>query len=336
MRNLHEPPSPERIQELASAFRASRTLQSAVELGIFTELARGPLDAETLIERLRIHSRGARDFFDALVALKMLDREDNKYSNTRETDYYLDESKTTYIGGYQKFLGVQVYPAWGGLTQALRTGEPQTQTDDFFKFEYSDPNRLRMFLMGMNGTSMPSSIAVANKFPWKSYRTFIDIGTALGGLPVEVAKVHAHLTGGGFDLPLVTVLFNEYVASFGLSDRLRFYPGNFFTDELPRADVLSMGQILHDWNLEEKKMLLRKAYDALPGGGALIVIESLIDDDRRANASGLLASLNMLVVTPGGFDYTGADCIGWMKETGFSKAYVEHLAGPKYMIIGMK
>ena len=97
-----------------------------------------------------------------------------------------------------------------------------------------------------------------------------------------------------------------------------------------------MGHILHDWDLNEKKMLLRKAHEALNTGGAVVVYESIIDDDRSKNAFGLLMSLNMLIETPGGFDYTGRDCIGWMKEAGFREARVEHLVGPESMVIGIK
>ena len=137
-------------------------------------------------------------------------------------------------------------------------------------------------------------------------------------------------------MPSVRPVFEQYVNSHNLSNRLRFYPGDFFSDPLPAADVLVMGHILHDWNLEEKRKLLAKAYEALPQGGALIVYEAIIDDDRRQNAFGLLMSLNMLIETPGGFDYTGADCVSWMREAGFRETRVEHLIGPDSMVIGIK
>jgi hypothetical protein len=151
-----------------------------------------------------------------------------------------------------------------------------------------------------------------------------------------VALAHPHVSGGGFDLQVVGPIFDEYVASFGLSGRLRFVPGNFFEDPMPEADVLAMGRILHDWDLEQKKALLAKAYAALPKGGGLIVYESLIDDDRRRSTFGLLMSLNMLIETEGGFDFTGADCGGWMREVGFRETYVEHLDGPDSMVVGIK
>jgi hypothetical protein len=188
----------------------------------------------------------------------------------------------------------------------------------------------------MTGLSLGAARQIAQKFPWSDYRTFIDIGGAQGGVPVQLALAHPHLTGGNFDLPVVGPIFEKYVDGYGLGDRLRFYPGDFFNDQLPSADVLVMGHILHDWNLEEKRSLLKKAFDALPKGGALIVFEALIDDERRENTLGLLMSLNMLIETPGGFDYTGADCSRWMREAGFRETRVEHLVGPDSMVVGFK
>jgi hypothetical protein len=151
-----------------------------------------------------------------------------------------------------------------------------------------------------------------------------------------VALKNPHLNGIGMDLPEVAPIFEEYVAANGLSSRVQFRPGSFFTDPLPKADVIMMGHILHDWDLDQKRMLIRKAYDALPAGGAFIAYDALIDDDRSKNAFGLLMSLNMLIETPGGFDYTGADGVSWLLEAGFSSARVEHLVGPDSMIVGIK
>ena len=142
--------------------------------------------------------------------------------------------------------------------------------------------------------------------------------------------------GIGFDLPEVGPIFEDYIADNGLADRVRFQPGSFFDEPIPNADVVMMGHILHDWDLPTKKMLISKAYEALPTGGAFVVYEAIIDDDRSKNAFGLLMSLNMLIETPGGFDYTGADCIGWMQEAGFHSTRVEHLVGPDSMVIGIK
>jgi hypothetical protein len=315
-------------------------LLSAVGLELFTELAKTPLDAEALRGRLGLHPRGALDFFDALVALGFLERdEDGRYSNAADADVFLDRAKPSYIGGLLEMANERLYPFWASLTEALRSGEPQNEAkigDDWFGVLYSDPERLRQFLHAMTGLSMGASLAIAAKFPGDRYQTFVDVGCAEGGLAVELARAHDHLSGTGFDLAPVESLFAAYVESSELADRLRFQAGDMFADGFPPADVVTMGHILHDWGLEEKKELLRKAYETLPEGGAVLVFEALIDDQRRRNAFGLLMSLNMLIETPAGFDYTGADCRAWMADVGFRETYVEHLAGPDSMVVGFK
>jgi hypothetical protein len=243
------------------------------------------------------------------------------------------------VGGLLEMSNARLYPFWGSLTEGLRTGEPQNEAkagDDFFAALYADEARLAQFARAMSSVSAGIAQAMAAKFPWAEHNSVIDIGCAEGALPAGLAQAHGHLTGGGFDLPALQPLFDAYVGGLGLGDRLSFNAGDFFADSLPSADVLVMGRILHDWDLEQKMALLRKAHDALPDGGALIVYDALIDDDRRTNAFGLLMSLNMLIETPGGFDYTGADCRGWMAEAGFSDSYVEPLVGPDAMVVGIK
>lgn len=330
---------PDGILQLGLGFWGSKTLLSAVELGVFTELSEGPLDGEALAGRLGLHARGARDFLDALVALGMLNRADGHYANTAETALFLDRNTSAYIGGMLEMANARLYPFWGSLTEALRTGRPQNevrQGGDFFAELYRDPDRLAQFLHAMTGLSTGAHRAIAKSFPWERYQTFVDIGCAEGGLAVELGLAHGHLQGQGFDLPPAQSHFERYVESFGLGERLRFHAGDFFNDPLPETDVLVMGHILHDWDLAEKQTLLEKAYAALPDGGALIVFEAVIDDDRNQNAFGLLMSLNMLIETPGGFDYTGSDCQSWMAKAGFSDSWVEHLAGPDSMIVAIK
>lgn len=232
----------------------------------------------------------------------------------------------------------RLYGFWGSLTDALRTGEPQSEAktgDDFFATLYADPEKLAQFAGAMSGLSSATGQAIAAKFQWRDYASVIGIGCAQGAVPVAIASAHEHLTGGGFDLPPIRPIFDAYTNQHGLADRLSFMPGDFFADPLPSADVLIMGHILHDWNLEQKHLLLQKAYDALPKGGALIVYEAIIDDDRRHNAFGLLMSINMLIEGLGS-DFTGRDCRGWMAEIGFKDSYVEHLVGPDSMVVGIK
>jgi O-methyltransferase domain/Dimerisation domain len=331
--------APDAIMQLGCAFWGSKTLLSAVELKLFAALSEaGPLAADELRERLGLHPRSARDFFDALVALGMLARTNGRYSNTPETDLFLDPAKPTYMGGLLEMFNARSYAFWGSLTEGLRTGQPQSEVKtggEFFETLYADPEKLAQFTGAMTGLSCATGDAIAAKFPWRDHGSVIDIGCAQGAVSVAIATAHDHLTGGGFDLPPVEPIFNAYVAQFGLADRLSFTPGDFFADPLPSADVLIMGHILHDWDLDQKRLLLQKAYAALPKAGALIVYEAMIDDDRRENAFGLLMSLNMLIEGHG-FDYTGADCRGWMAEAGFSESRVEPLVGPDSMVVGIK
>ncbi|MDP3089592.1 MAG: methyltransferase [Nitrospira sp.] len=334
-----KPLTPAKVMELGSGFFGSKTLLSAIELGLFTELAKGARTLDELTARLSLHPRSARDFCDALVALGMLKRTGTRYANTPETALFLDRAKPSYIGGIFEMCNARLYHFWGSLTDGLRTGQPQNEVKtggDFFGTLYSDPQRLEGFLKAMTGLSIGSGRGIAKKFAWKKYKTFADVGCAQGGVAVEIALAHKHLTGLGMDLPVVHPVFEAYARSKGLAKRLQFRPGNFFNEPLPQVDVIIMGHILHDWNLDEKLMLLRKAYEALPPNGAVIVHEALIDDARKENAFGLLMSLNMLIETPGGFDFTGADCRKWMKEAGFKKTKVERLAGPDGMVIGYK
>jgi len=331
--------TPDHILQTGLAFWASKTLLSAVEMEVFTELAKGPESLEALTGRLGLHPRSSRDFLDALVALGFLEREGGHYRNSPSSDTFLDKHKPTYLGGMLEMANKRLYHHWRYLTTAIRTGENQNEATgevEPFGAIYADPTRLKGFLRAMTGISRGANMTIAAKFPWDKYKTAADCGTAQGDLIVQVALKNPHLSGIGFDLPEVAPIFEEYVEHNGLSSRLRFQPGSFFTDPLPKVDVIMMGHILHDWNLEEKKMLVRKAYEALPEGGAFIAYDAIIDDERRKNAFGLLMSLNMLIETPGGFDYTGADCIGWMKEAGFRETRVEHLVGPDSMAVGIK
>lgn len=334
-----QPLTADRILGLGEAFRGSKVLLSAVELGVFTTLAGGPLDLETLRGRVGIDVRGARDFLDALVALGILTRgTDGRYANAADTDLYLDCNKLSYVGGMLESAITRTYATWGSLTAALRTGKPQDDLSIATKFNglYADDALRDAFMNTMTARTRPVAQTLAKKFPWQNYGSLIDIGGAQGCLPVEIVRVHHHIGGGVFDLPPLQSSFDRFVRDHGLIDRLRFYPGDFFNGALPAADVLVLGRVLHNWDLATKQMLLKKAYDALPGDGALIIYEQFIDDERRTNTEGFLASLQMLLSGPGGFNFTGAECIGWMRETGFCNIRIEPLTADQSMVVGIK
>ncbi len=234
----------------------------------------------------------------------------------------------------------RLYPFWGGLTEALRTGQPQNEVKhtgtSMFTELYADPARLEQFMRAMSGISAGNFTALAQKFDFSPYSTVCDVGGATGQLSIILAQHHPHLRCTSFDLPVVEPIAQRTIAAAKISDRVETVGGDFFADPLPKADVITMGMILHDWNLDRKLELIRQAYDALPEGGAFIVVENLIDDDRRENVFGLMMSLNMLIEFGDAFDFTGADFSGWCEGVGFSSVEILPLAGPASAAIARK
>jgi O-methyltransferase domain/Dimerisation domain len=337
-------PAPDAILQTAFGFWNSKVLLTAVTFGLFTTLGDRRLTGAELGKELGLHPRGTSDFFDALVAMKFLEREgdgaDARYFNTPAGALYLDESSPRYIGGILEMLNARLFRFWNDLPEALRTGRPQNETKHgdkgIFEELYSDPEKLEQFLGGMTGLSRINFEALAEKFDFSRYSTLCDVGGATGLLSIEVAKRFPKVNCISFDLPPVEPVAKKHIAAAGLSDRIRTASGDFFSDPLPKADVITMGMILHDWNLEKKMQLIRAAHDALPPGGAFIAVEALIDDARRENVLGLLMSLNMLIEFGEAFDYSAADFETWGRKVGFTRFEVVHLAGPSSAAIAYK
>jgi ubiquinone/menaquinone biosynthesis C-methylase UbiE len=322
--------------DVGMGFWPAKTLLSAVELGLFTKLGAQSITAGELRSALGLHQRAVPDFLDALVALRFLDRDGEGpqalYRNTQETRLFLDRNSPEYMGGILEMANARLYRFWGGLTEALKTGKPQNEIKptgkSMFEELYSDPKRLDQFMDAMSGISAGNFHAFAQKFDFSRYRTLCDVGGATGKLSIIVAKRHPHLRCTTVDLPLVTPIAERKIAAAGLSDRVSAKSVDIFAVPLPRADVITMGLILHDWNLEKKMQLIRAVYHALPPGGAFVVIENLIDDARRENAFGLMMSLNMLIEFGDAFDFTAADFFGWCRSIGFRDTEVIPLTGP--------
>lgn len=341
---MEENLDPSHIMQTATAFWASKVLLTAVELDLFTTLGDGTMSASQLGKALGLHPRGTYDFFDALVALKFLDRDgdgpEGQYKNTPQTAAFLNKKSRTYIGGMPKMLNARLFGFWNDLGTALKTGQPQNEVKhggkSLFEELYSNEESLSQFLDAMAGLQAANFTLLAEKFDFSKYKTVCDVGGALALLSRIVGARHQHLTFNSFDLPPVAPLAQKQIAAAGMEKRIKVTTGDFFKDELPKADVITMGNILHDWNLENKKKLIQKAYDALPEGGAFIAIENLIDDARRENAFGLLMSLNMLIELGDAFDYTSAEFREWCSEAGFKHFEFINLAGPTSAAVAYK
>ncbi|MFJ1578295.1 methyltransferase [Streptomyces sp. NPDC088182] len=353
--------SPHAIIDIATAFWKSKVLLSAVELGVFTELSGRSRTAEELCARLGIKGRGAPDFLNSLVSLGMLERTEGRYRNSPVAEEYLNPHKpATDVSGYLSFLN-SGFGWWSRLSEGLRSGDrldfsgalaesgggdgrtagdgtlvEADATSDTFGEAFATPDQVTGFVRAMTGYSMGANQAIATAFDWQPVRTVVDVGCSEGALLAQVLGAHEHLNGIGFDLPAVSDRFTHHLGQAGVTDRSRFAGGDFFHDPLPTGDVIVMGHVLHDWNLDIKQMLIRKAYDALPSGGSLLIYESLIDDDRRTNTTGMLTSLNVSLVSAGGLGYTGAQCRDWLTAAGFRSVAVSHLDGPEYMVVGVK
>ena len=341
---MPETPSVAPIMQLARGFMGAKVLFAAVRLGVFDALADGPLTGDELRRRLGLHARAVPDFPDALVALGLLARDGDgpggRYANTPETARFLVRRSDAYVGGIVEMYDARLYRFWTDLDEALRTGAPQNETKhtgaSMFAELYREPARLEQFMAAMSGISRPNFEALAARFDFAPYQTLCDVGGAAADLSCAVAARHPHLRCTSFDLPVVEPIARAAIARRGLAARVKTAAGDFFRDPLPRADVVTMGMILHDWNLERKRALVAKAFDALPAGGVFIAVENLIDDARREHVFGLLMSHNMLIEFGDAFDFTGADFRAWCADAGFRRCEILPLGGPASAAVAYK
>src|SRR5215471_3264008 len=335
---------PGRLIQIGMGFWPAKTLLSAVELDLFTVLGDKALTARQLQNALELHPRGVADFLDTLVALDVLGRDSQgetaRYRNTEDAAHFLDRNSSAYIGRFLDMANARLYRFWGDLTEALKTGKPQNEMkhggEGMFEELYRNPQRLEQFVNAMAGISLANFEAFAEKFDFAPYKTMCDVGGAGGQLSIAVAQRHPHMMCTTCDLPPVASIARKTIEAYGLSERITSVSLDFFRDPLPKADVVTMGMILHDWNLEKKMQLVRAAYDALPKDGAFVVIETLIDDERRSNTFGLMTSLNMLIEFGEAFDFTGRDFDGWCRKVGFHRTEVIPLRGPASAAVAYK
>lgn len=335
---------PSKIMQIGMGFWASKTLLTAVNMDLFTFLAQGPKSGLEIQNELSLHNRSLYDFLDTLVALGFLNRtglkENAVYSNADDTDLFLDKNKLSYMGGILEMSNNRLYPFWNHLEEALKTGKPQNESKNggasLFDAIYADEKVLKEFLHAMGGVQAGNFDYFARNFDFSNYSTHCDVGGSGGNLSIHIVKNNPHISSISFDLPPVAPIARNNIKNLGFSDRISARAGDFFAEELPNADLITMGNILHDWGTADKKMLIQKAYNALPKNGALAVIENIIDNDRSKNAFGLMMSLNMLIETDEGYDFSLADFEVWATEAGFKKISIMPLTGPSSAVIALK
>jgi acetylserotonin N-methyltransferase len=317
----HPDPSP--ILDLLEAFRRSKAMFAAIELGVFDRLAGRPATAAELARDLRAHADALMRLLDACVGLHLLRCDGERYANTPAAEAYLTSASPLRLTGYARYSDAVLWQLWAHLSDAVREGTHRwKQTfgldgpifDHFFR---SDSDR-REFLMGMHGFGQLSSPVVVTAFDLSRFRHLVDLGGATGHLAVAACRRSPQLRATVFDLPPVLPLARELIAASGVGERIDLVAGDFFTDPLPEADLFALGRILHDWAEEKVRRLLRTVYERLPSGGALLVVEKLLDDDRSGPALAVFQSLNMLVCTEGK-ERTLAEYEGLLRNAGFSR-----------------
>lgn len=340
-------PSPAAILQIGTGFWASKVLLTAVNFELFTQLSKKPNQSAKDIKSklgLKCTDRNTFDFLDCLAGLGFLKREGlletARYSNTMDTDIFLDKAKPSYIGGILEMQSDQGWKVWANLDKGLKTGLIQHEIPDngenIFDVLYKEPEQFKKFVDGMTGVQMGNFMALAQKFDFSKYKTLVDAGGSAGVLSVMVAKHNPHMNCTTFDLPQLESMANETIQKFQMIDRVNIMSGDFFKNGLPKADIVTMGNVLHDWDEDTKINLMQIAYDALPVGGVFIAIEHVIDNERKQNVFGMMMSLNMLIETGDGFDYTFNDFNKWAKKVGFTYTELMPLAGPSSAAIAIK
>ena len=346
MEQQNTSPTPATIMQIGSGFWASKVLLAAINFELFTKLAlRQTMTAIEIKNELNLNcsDRNVFDFLDTLTGFGFVNREGvletAKYSNGIDTDVFLDKNKPSYVGGILEMMNERLYDFWGNLEEGLLTGKPQNETKvggNLFEKIYDDANRLKMFVHAMSSAQMGGFVAFAEKFDFSKYKTLIDVGGSAGMLSLMVAQHQAHMTCVSFDLPAIQSIADETIQKFKFTEKVKTKSGDFFADSIPSADIVTMGNILHDWDEETKLLLMKKAYTALPQEGAFVVIESIIDDERKENVFGMMMSLNMLIETGNGFNFSFSDFNKWAKKIGFKSTELLHLSGPTSAAIAYK
>lgn len=327
------------IVGLGMAFGSAKVLLTATELELFTKLSEtGPATEGEIRERLGLHSRGSREFLNALVRLGLLERKDGKYGNSEAAETHLVKGKRTYVGRFLDRSNAVLYPAWAGFTESLKTGESQIEghgDDNMFKHLYKSEEQMRDFVAMMDALNWAVGPELAKEFDWSSVKTVTDVGGARGNLLATIIDAHPHLTGTVFDLPTVQPAYEDHIGGLGLKDKIAFHGGDFFADPVPTADVVIIGHVLEDWSPERRQQLIKSAFAGLKPGGFLLVYDPMLDDELSP-LNNLLTSLTMLVVTHGGSEYHVDDARKWFDAAGFAEVTAKLLDTNDILLVGRK
>ena len=330
------------LMQLATAFWAFKTLATAVDMDLFTRLSNSPMNAPEMARWFNIEERPAEMLLTGCAGLGLLEKQDGRYRNSSLAQQFLVRSARYYFGGFVAMLNQRLYSGWDRLADAVRTNKPTTWDPDKQKslFEGADPAMMRTFWQAMHSLSTFTARALSEAVDFSGFRKLLDVGGGSGAYDIELCTRYPNLSATVYDLPFVTEIAARNVADAKLSDRVGTYGGDFFNDaKFPGGhDVILLSMIMHDWSEADDRTILRKCFEALPGGGAIVISELLVNDEKTGPPPAALMSLNMLIETVGGRNYTPAEYQAWLSDVGFREVRVVwfEAAGANGAVIGYK
>jgi precorrin-6B methylase 2 len=330
------------LMQIATAFWGFKTLAAAVDMDLFTRLSTTPMTSAELARWFRIDERPAEMLLTGCAGLGLLTKQNGRYCNTQLSEQFLVRGSHYYFGGFVNMLNRRLYAGWDKLSEAISTNRPTTWNPDKQKslFEGSDPAMMQTFWQAMHSLSIFTARVLADAVDFSHFRKVLDVGGGSAAYDIELCLRHPNLSATVFDLPFVTEIANERILEAGLKDRITVASGDFFADPKypPDHDVILLSMIMHDWSEQEDRVILQKCYEALPRGGAVVINELLVNDEKTGAAPAALMSLNMLIETVGGRNYTAAEYRAWLEDIGFRNVQVVNFdaAGANGAVVGHK
>jgi SAM-dependent methyltransferase len=313
--------SPLPLMQLTIGFWSFKALATAYELDLFARLSdTGGRTIDELAEVLGVGQRPVELLVTACASIGLLERRDGRYVNSALADEFLVPGKADHFGGWVRMLDRRLYPAWGRLTEAVRTNRPTSWNPDeqAHIFDSEDPELLALFWEAMHSLSTFTARELGAHVDLSASTALLDVGGGSGAYDIELCRRYPNLRATVFDLPPVCEIASKKIVASGYEGRIAVARGDFLADpELPAGhDVMLLSMIMHDWTPEQDLAILRKCFAALPPGGRIVISELLVNDEKTGPPAAALMSLNMLVETVGR-NYTAAEYEQWLHATGF-------------------
>jgi len=330
--------------QLATAFWAFKTLSTAVDMSLFTHFSTSPMSARETADWFNIEERPAEMLLTGCASLGLLEKDPQtgRYCNSPLSETFLSRNARYYFGGFVTMLNQRLYAGWDKLPDAMRTNKPTTWDPSKQKslFEGADPAMMSTFWQAMHSISTFTARALGEAMDFSPFRNVLDVGGGSGAFDIELCRRYPHLQSAVYDLPFVTEIAAKNIAEAGLGQRIATHAGDFFRDaEFPAGhDVILLSMIMHDWSEADNRAILKKCFAALPAGGAIVISELLVNDEKTGPPPAALMSLNMLIETVGGRNYTPSEYTEWLNDTGFRDIRVIwfEAAGANGVVVGHK